>query len=885
MPTSRVFCRLLVVALLLVMALPPSPAQAATSGWEIYDLGLPYAASGIEAIALNHGATVLSSGSVRPFTWSYGTITDLTSAATTTVNGTTFTPAGLVDLNDAGTILGDYYSACSGSTCTGGSFLLNPSGPPTFINGQLLYGPSAVNNQDQVAGESSGGHAAIWQNGNVLVEDPGEESWAYDLNDQGMVVGAGPQDAYLWQNGVGTDLGNLPNGCGGIAYGINNAGQVVGAAMQLDSWGKCDYGSAFLWQNGVMTSLGGSIAYAINDSGEIVGTSSYGATLWQNGVMTGLNSVLPPNSGWGLTLARDINDLGQIVGEGTYQGVTHGFLLDPPSVPLHPYLSLAPTTAPGAATLLVSGGGYLPGESVTLAWNCPTAGCPGGTTLSTVTASGFGSLDRVPITIPSQALPGSYAIAGQGSSGTFSTLGFTVVPYLAATPNLAPAGGTTQLAGSGYAPNESIVIAGNCAAPGCPNGVPVGKTTTDASGSFAFTLTIPSGTPARTYPVAALGATSKGFGVANLTVGTPPVGPPTTSVGVLGSPQNDEFVNDPTLTTPLSVLWERDLGANVSYPVVGGGKVYVLTPLSATGGVTLTALDAATGATVWTQSLDEQYFQGYLLYDEGRVFLMDGQATIYAYDGASGAPLWQYPVPTTGLSQFTEPVASNGQLVVTGPADGYTAHDYFLNDATGQVRLTSRVMDGDLPAWTPRFTYFGSGCGVSEVSNFNSVTLWADNFCSGEGGGASTPVYHDGLVYDAYWILNATNGHRLGQLAIPGQPAFGPPGTPLGVVMSSDALHGMTGAGKPTWIFSGDGTMEVSGLNGFPTTPLVVGDVVFATTLIGNVDAVSLLNGQVLSEVNQGPVVRPSNQVEMPGLGAGEGILAVPSGTMLVVYR
>lgn len=882
---SWVLCRLFVVAFVLVLALPPAPLHAATSGWEIYDLGLPYAATGIQAIALNQNATVLSSGSVRPFTWIYGTIDDVTTAAATTVNGTTYTPAGLVDINDAGTVLGDYYSQCSGSTCTGGSFLLNPSGPPTFISGQLLDDPSAVNNQDQVAGESTGGHAALWQNGNVLVEDPTDESWAYDLNDEGVVVGSGPRDAYLWQNGVGTDLGNLPNGCGGTAYGINNAGQIVGTAMQLDSWGKCDYGSAFLWQNGVMTSLGGSIAYAINDSGEIVGSSGSGAALWQNGVMTDLNSVLPTNSGWGLILARDINDNGQIVGEGTYQGVTHGFLLDPPSIPLHPYLNLAPTTAPGGAALLLSGGGYLPGESVTFAWNCPVAGCSGGTTLSTVTASGFGSFDRVPITIPSNALPGSYAIAGQGSSGTFSALSFTVVPYLSTTPNIAPPGGTTQVAGSGFAPNEAIVIAGNCAAPGCPGGVPLGKTTTDANGSFTFTLTVPQGTPARTYPVAALGARSKGFGVANLTVGTPPAGPPTTSVALLGSPQNDEFVNDPTLTTPLSVLWERDLGANVSYPVVGGGMVYVLTPISQTSGVTLTALDAATGATVWTQSLDEGNISGYLFYDEGRVFLLDTQNTIHAYDGASGSPLWQFTISTPAPGYQIQAVASQGEMVAIGPADAYTLHDYFLNDATGQVRLTSRVMQGGgTPAWTPRFVYFGSGCGASEVSNFNAVTLWTATFCN-EFGPASTLVYHDGLVYIGNWILNATNGHRLGQLAIQGQPAFGPPGTPLGVVLASGALRGMTAAGKATWSFSGDGTIEVNGMSGFPTTPLVVGDVVFATTLTGNVYAVSLLNGQLLSQVNQGPVVRPSTLIENAGLGAGNGILAVPSGTMLVAYR
>jgi hypothetical protein len=45
--------------------------------------------------------------------------------------------------------------------------------------------------------------------------------------------------------------------------------------------------------------------------------------------MTDRNSVLPPESGWVLTAARDSNDQGQIVGTGTVYRQARAFLPTP----------------------------------------------------------------------------------------------------------------------------------------------------------------------------------------------------------------------------------------------------------------------------------------------------------------------------------------------------------------------------------------------------------------------------------------------------------------------------------------------------------------------------------------------------------------------------
>ncbi|QLQ04769.1 MAG: hypothetical protein HZY76_00755 [Anaerolineae bacterium] len=85
------------------------------------------------------------------------------------------------------------------------------------------------------------------------------------------------------------DLG----GCEALA--ISNNGKVAG---------QCGSGSSargFFWENGVMQSLGTlggswSIAYGVNDAGQVVGTSLAGsgysgAFLWQNGAMQSLETA------------------------------------------------------------------------------------------------------------------------------------------------------------------------------------------------------------------------------------------------------------------------------------------------------------------------------------------------------------------------------------------------------------------------------------------------------------------------------------------------------------------------------------------------------------------------------------------------------------------
>jgi len=153
-------------------------------------------------------------------------------------------------------------------------------------------------------------------------------------------------------NNLMQDLGTL-GGYNSWGRDINSSNQVVGESdTDPDDTGGNNLTRAFLWSNGVMTDLGGlvsdgfSAASGINDAGVIVGwgTNADGqrrAVIFQNGEVQDLNTLICLVNEDGtsevatitLTEARDINEDGWIVGWGDAKGSSNtgsrGFLLIP----------------------------------------------------------------------------------------------------------------------------------------------------------------------------------------------------------------------------------------------------------------------------------------------------------------------------------------------------------------------------------------------------------------------------------------------------------------------------------------------------------------------------------------------------------------------------
>lgn len=116
----------------------------------------------------------------------------------------------------------------------------------------------------------------------------GNDSIAYNLNDQNQVVGfalnaLGEHRAFVFADannnrladaGEMRDLGVLPGHTASYAYGINNAGQIVGTSRLLPTPNDADERAVRFNPGGAPTDLGlgdGSNAFEIGPGGEIVG--------------------------------------------------------------------------------------------------------------------------------------------------------------------------------------------------------------------------------------------------------------------------------------------------------------------------------------------------------------------------------------------------------------------------------------------------------------------------------------------------------------------------------------------------------------------------------------------------------------------------------------
>ncbi len=138
----------------------------------------------------------------------------------------------------------------------------------------------------------------------------GGYSAARGVNDLAQVVGYaraadGQEHAFLWQNGVMTDLGTF-GGSSSAAYRINKHGQIVGRYVD-------GIGHGYVWHNGNLRVLNSSDLFDINDAGQAVGVKNSRAIIWNpDGSITDVG-LLP---GYPSSFAFDINTHGEVVGFG-----------------------------------------------------------------------------------------------------------------------------------------------------------------------------------------------------------------------------------------------------------------------------------------------------------------------------------------------------------------------------------------------------------------------------------------------------------------------------------------------------------------------------------------------------------------------------------------
>ncbi|HEX9312251.1 MAG TPA: PQQ-binding-like beta-propeller repeat protein [Actinomycetota bacterium] len=129
-----------------------------------------------------------------------------------------------------------------------------------------------------------------------------------------------------------------------------------------------------------------------------------------------------------------------------------------------------------------------------------------------------------------------------------------------------------------------------------------------------------------------------------------------------------------------ATVWSVDFGDlnyTVSSPAVAYGIVYVCLPVG------VFALNAETGAQVWAFSTDNRIDASPAVAD-GVVYVPSFDGNLYALDAATGTPQWTL---RTGAFELSNPAVANG-VVYWGSANGTL---YALDGATGATLWTARV--------------------------------------------------------------------------------------------------------------------------------------------------------------------------------------------------
>jgi probable HAF family extracellular repeat protein len=215
------------------------------------------------------------------------------------------------------------------------------------LPGGTISEATGINDVGQVTGFSNGTNispnAFVWTDSqgmqNLGTLAGGYYSQGLAINLQGQVAGYsnasdGEWHAFLWSSTTGMQaLPNVPGGGSASGNAINDLGQVAGGSGS----------DAVIWNSaqsvenlGELAGATFSSAFGINNAGDVVGWSGFTAFVWTpSGGMQNLNDLIPPNSGWSLSLAMSINDRGQITGQGTINGEQHAFLLTPVSEARH----------------------------------------------------------------------------------------------------------------------------------------------------------------------------------------------------------------------------------------------------------------------------------------------------------------------------------------------------------------------------------------------------------------------------------------------------------------------------------------------------------------------------------------------------------------------
>ncbi len=360
------------------------------------------------------------------------------------------------------------------------------------------------------------------------------------------------------------------------------------------------------------------------------------------------------------------------------------------------------------------------------------------------------------------------------------------------------------------------------------------------------------------------------------------------AVAYQNNPAHDGSVTFQNFSTTPTKLWSINLSHSLSYPLIAQGEVFVTSDDNSASSMTLYALNAQTGATNWSVSLARTFRSDSATYENGAIFLVNSNlssSTMNAYDATTGKLLWSSPLP--GQNSFSSPPTALNGVVYTG-GSGNNGTLYAMNETDGHLLWTAPVSNGDhsSPVVTSDGVY--ASYGGPQTYKFNPATgaqIW--HYDSGvSAGGGRTAAYANGLLltsnsFSAAPLITlnaATGGSVTTYNNLPGK-AITAAAAGIGYRANNFLNAFDLATGNILWTQS---------IANFTTAPLIINGVVFEGSDDGHIYEFNGTTGALLNTINVGiPLPSPDEQnVSQPltGMTAGDGLLAVPTGSVLTVY-
>ena len=328
------------------------------------------------------------------------------------------------------------------------------------------------------------------------------------------------------------------------------------------------------------------------------------------------------------------------------------------------------------------------------------------------------------------------------------------------------------------------------------------------------------------------------------------------------------------LNLPLRQLWTRSFAGPLSYPLVAAGTVLVTVGMGSNNGTLLYALDRASGAILWSQSVPGTYRTSLLAYDNGNVFVLNSDGLLRAFKAATGAPLWQAQMPGQYLFQ-DPPTARDGFVYITGAGSGATV--YAVRELDGKVAWSQPVNGGDsAPTLSEDGVFVSFPCQAYEFDIATGAPRWhVNNGCFG--GGGATSVLYDQLLITSWLNISALQDAIVLRALDAVQVADLPGPTSMSPAVQSGMSYFVTSAGivardvpafAQKWTFAPDSQVAAP--------PIVVNGKVIVTTISGRMSVLDGASGALLQtvQVPAGPPGCPC--ASEGGLAAGQATIVAP---------